>query len=131
MARVLKPQIVKLIRCNTKKAYTNEEIADMLDTYAGIIREQMLAGNEIFVDGVGKFFCKHIEAHEARNPSNGETVQVAEHYKPRFGFSPKLTMELRQVDPSSFCEQEETDEDDGAEEEAKPAGRRVLAKKSS
>lgn len=114
--RVLKPQLLKLVRTQTKKAYTNEEVADVLDTFAGVIREQMLAGNEIVIDGVGKFTHKHTEAHEARNPSTGDTVDVPEHYKPKFGFAQSFTMAMKDVDPAIFQEQGGAEEGDNGED---------------
>jgi len=76
----------------------NSDLADKLATEAGVtkadakkavdaifvaIAEAAAAGEEISLNGFGKFKVKDSPAREGRNPSTGETIQI--------GASKKLT----------------------------------------
>jgi DNA-binding protein HU-beta len=54
------------------------------------ISKQIAAGNEVRLTGFGKFSAVHRAAREGRNPSNGETIQIAVKSVPKFSAGAEL-----------------------------------------
>jgi DNA-binding protein HU-beta len=54
------------------------------------ISKQIAAGNEVRLTGFGKFAAVHRAAREGRNPSNGETIQIAAKSVPKFSAGAEL-----------------------------------------
>jgi DNA-binding protein HU-beta len=48
------------------------------------IAKQIAAGNEVRLTGFGKFSAVNRAAREGRNPSTGETIQIAAKTVPKF-----------------------------------------------
>ncbi|MFQ5345289.1 MAG: HU family DNA-binding protein [Mariprofundus sp.] len=48
----------------------------VLDAVKEEIVVQLKAGEEVRLNGLGKFYTKHKDAHQARNPKTGEKVDV-------------------------------------------------------
>jgi DNA-binding protein HU-beta len=49
----------------------------LVDGVFGAIVEAASKGEEVLLNGFGKFKIKDAPAREGRNPSNGETIQIA------------------------------------------------------
>jgi DNA-binding protein HU-beta len=54
------------------------------------ITEQLGAGNEVRLTGFGKFSAVQRPAREGRNPSSGETIQIAAKRVPKFSAGAEL-----------------------------------------
>ncbi len=55
---------------------TQKQARAVIDAMKEEIFARVKAGEEVRLKGLGKFYVKHREAHKARNPKTGETVQV-------------------------------------------------------
>jgi DNA-binding protein HU-beta len=49
----------------------------LVDSVFGAITDAAVAGDEVSLNGFGKFKVKDSAAREGRNPSTGETIQIA------------------------------------------------------
>jgi DNA-binding protein HU-beta len=58
----------------------------LVDSVFGAITDAAVAGDEVSLNGFGKFKVKDSAAREGRNPSTGETIQIAAYKK--LGFVP-------------------------------------------
>jgi len=56
---------------------TKADAKKAVDAVFAAIVEAAAAGDEISVNGFGKFKVKDSPAREGRNPSSGETIQIA------------------------------------------------------
>ncbi|WP_395396124.1 HU family DNA-binding protein (plasmid) [Novosphingobium sp. BL-8A] len=56
---------------------TKADAKKIIDGVFGAIAEAAAAGDEISLSGFGKFKVKVSPAREGRNPSTGETIQIA------------------------------------------------------
>ncbi|WP_242138888.1 MULTISPECIES: HU family DNA-binding protein [unclassified Sphingomonas] len=65
----------------------------IVDSVFAAIAEAAQAGEEIALAGFGKFKVKDSPAREGRNPSNGETIQIAASKK--LGFAPAKALKDR------------------------------------
>lgn len=54
------------------------------------IAKQIAAGNEVRLTGFGKFSAVQRRAREGRNPSTGETIQIAAKRVPKFSAGAEL-----------------------------------------
>jgi len=61
-----------------------------VDATLAEITKQIAAGNEVRLSGFGKFAAVHRAAREGRNPSNGETIQIAAKSVPKFSAGAEL-----------------------------------------
>jgi DNA-binding protein HU-beta len=65
----------------------------VVDAVFAAITEAAVAGEEIALNGFGKFKVKDSPAREGRNPSTGETIQIAASKK--VGFTPAKALKDR------------------------------------
>jgi DNA-binding protein HU-beta len=63
---------------------TKADAKKAIDAVFGAIAEAAAAGEEISLNGFGKFKVKDSPAREGRNPSTGETIQIAASKKVTF-----------------------------------------------
>lgn len=56
---------------------TKADAKKAVETVFGAITDAAAAGHEISLNGFGKFKVKDSPAREGRNPSTGETIQIA------------------------------------------------------
>jgi len=56
---------------------TKADARKYVDAVFGAIAEAAAKGEEISLNGFGKFKVKDSPAREGRNPANGETIQIA------------------------------------------------------
>jgi len=66
-----------LAKAAAKQAGVSQKQARLvLDSVKAEIITQLKAGEEVRLNGLGKFYAKHKNAHQARNPKTGEKVDV-------------------------------------------------------
>ena len=65
----------------------------VVDAVFAAIADAAAAGEEISLNGFGKFKVKDSAAREGRNPSTGETIQIAASKK--MGFTPAKALKDR------------------------------------
>lgn len=56
---------------------TKTEAKKIVDSVFGTIAEAAAKGDEIALNGFGKFKVKHTPAREGRSPATGETIKIA------------------------------------------------------
>lgn len=61
----------------TANDLTKTDARKIVDSVFVAIGEAAARGDEIALNGFGKFKVKHAPAREGRNPANGETIQIA------------------------------------------------------
>lgn len=61
----------------TGSGITKADARKYVDGVFAAIAEAAAKGEEISLNGFGKFKVKHSLAREGRNPANGETIQIA------------------------------------------------------
>lgn len=83
----------ELIRATAAKAGTTIKDAKVVvDTLFDTITDTLAGGEDIVIVGFGTFNTTIREAHEARNPQNGEIVSVPAKRVAKFKFS-KIAMD--------------------------------------
>jgi DNA-binding protein HU-beta len=65
----------------------------IVDSVFAAIADAAANGDEIAINGFGKFKVKDTAAREGRNPATGETIQIAASKK--FGFTPAKAVKER------------------------------------
>jgi DNA-binding protein HU-beta len=61
-----------------------------VDAILESITKRIAGGDEVRLTGFGKFSSVHRPAREGRNPSNGETIQIAAKSVPKFSAGAEL-----------------------------------------
>lgn len=69
------------------------DVRKIVDAVFAAIADAAAAGDEVAINGFGKFKIKESAAREGRNPSTGETIQIAASKK--LGFSPAKAVKER------------------------------------
>lgn len=72
---------------------TKADARKIVDAVFAAIADAAAAGDEIALNGFGKFKVKDSAAREGRNPSTGETIQIAA--SKRLGFTPAKAVKDR------------------------------------
>jgi DNA-binding protein HU-beta len=72
---------------------TKADARKIVDAVFAAIADAAAAGDEVALNGFGKFKVKDSAAREGRNPSTGETIQIAASKK--LGFTPAKAMKDR------------------------------------
>jgi len=67
---------------------------EAVDAAFEAIAEQLAKGEEVSVAGFGKFSVSHRAARTGRNPSNGETIQIAASNAAKFSAASALKKQL-------------------------------------
>ena len=70
----------------TNHALAKVDARKIVDIILDAVTEAAVKGDEIALNGFGKFKVKATPAREGRNPSTGETIQIAAARK--LGFTP-------------------------------------------
>ena len=55
-----------------------------INALGNVIRDQLMAGGEVVVPGIGKFAVADRAARTGRNPQTGETIEIAAKRVPTF-----------------------------------------------
>ncbi len=77
----------------TANGISKTDAKALVDSVFAAITDAAHAGEEIALAGFGKFKVKDSPAREGRNPSNGETIQIAASKK--LGFAPAKALKDR------------------------------------
>ena len=77
----------------TANGISKSDAKALVDSVFAAIAEAAQAGEEISLAGFGKFKIKDSAAREGRNPSNGQTIQIAASKK--LGFAPAKALKDR------------------------------------
>lgn len=72
---------------------TKADAKKNVDAVVAAISSQLSAGNEVALNGFGKFKVKSRDAREGRNPQTGESIQIAA--SKSVGFSASKTLKDR------------------------------------
>ena len=80
-------------RIATTNDLTKSDAKKLVDSVFNAIAEAAGKGEEISLNGFGKFKVKASPAREGRNPANGQTIQIAASKK--LGFSPAKAIKDR------------------------------------
>ncbi len=72
---------------------TKADARKIVDAVFAAIADAAAAGDEVALNGFGKFKVKYSAAREGRNPSTGETIQIAASKK--LGFTPAKAVKDR------------------------------------
>ena len=80
-------------RIAAEQNLTKADAKKIVDLVFTAIAEAGAKGEEISLNGFGKFKVKESAAREGRNPSNGQTIQIAASKK--LGFSPAKALKDR------------------------------------
>lgn len=56
---------------------TKAQAKEIVDATLGAVRDALVAGEEVNLPGFGKFKVQDKPARTGRNPSTGETIQIA------------------------------------------------------
>lgn len=84
-------KITEKITCTKKDANV------IIDSLGEIITEALVAGDDVTLPGVGKFVVKDVPARTARNPQNGDTIEVPASKKVSFKTSSILKNTVKNV----------------------------------
>ena len=71
-------------------ACAKKDVAAVIQATLDAIQGALKEGDKVQLVGFGTFEAKDVAAHEARNPSTGEKVQVPASKKPAFSASKAL-----------------------------------------
>lgn len=74
----------------SKVGYSNKDTEPVIDALVSTVQEQLQAGGEVTLVGLGKFSVTERAARAGRNPQTGETVQIAAKKAPKFSVSKTL-----------------------------------------
>ncbi len=70
--------------------YQRDSIEQCVDLIVGEIADSIVMGRRVEIRGFGVFTLRRIGPRQRRNPKTGETVFLAETYRPQFKPSSKL-----------------------------------------
>lgn len=73
-----------------KTGTTKKAAGEQLDAVLDVIKDSMIAGQDVKIVGFGTFSVKERAAREGRNPMTGETIQIAASKSPKFKASKAL-----------------------------------------
>lgn len=69
---------------------TKADAKKNVDAVVAAISNALVSGNEVSLNGFGKFKLKDSPAREGRNPATGETIQIAASKNVKFAASKTL-----------------------------------------
>ena len=61
-----------------KAKETKVTVEKVTDAYHDVVKEELKAGNEIYIKGFGTYTNKTRSAREGRNPSTGKPIHIEE-----------------------------------------------------
>ena len=85
-----RPKLIKQLK--EKNPQLNQsDIEIIIDTFSEYISQSLVAGNNIEIRGLGRWYCKKLkENHNSRNPKTNELIYKPERVKVRFKASKRL-----------------------------------------
>ena len=76
-----------------------DEVARALDTILELIADTLSRGDEVALQGFGKFTVSHRAARQGRNPATGETINIANSKAAKFSSASALKIALAEGAP--------------------------------
>ncbi|MDP4708392.1 MAG: HU family DNA-binding protein [Rickettsiaceae bacterium] len=73
-----------------KNSITQDEATKMINMFTSSVTSALSEGNEVSLIGFGNFSVSKVAARPGRNPSTGETIQIAAYNQPKFKAGQKL-----------------------------------------
>jgi integration host factor subunit alpha len=73
-----------------KMGYTNRESLEIFDSLLEIIKKTLENGEDVLINGFGKFSVKEKRERKGRNPQNGELMMIEPRKALTFKYSGKL-----------------------------------------
>ncbi|MEM6338667.1 MAG: HU family DNA-binding protein [Pseudomonadota bacterium] len=73
-----------------KHSITQKEAGNIIDTFTSSVISALGEGKEVQLVGFGGYSVSEVAEREGRNPSNGETIQIAAYKQPRFKVGKKM-----------------------------------------
>ena len=74
----------------TQHDITQDEANKAIDMFTSSITSALAGGDEVSLIGFGNFSVSKVAARPGRNPSTGETIQIAAYNQPKFKVGQKL-----------------------------------------
>ncbi|MDH2424717.1 HU family DNA-binding protein [Sphaerisporangium sp. TRM90804] len=74
----------QLVNAVTERVADKDAAAETVNAIIDVIQDAVASGEKVTIPGFGTFEPVHKPAREARNPSTGEPVSVAETWAPKF-----------------------------------------------
>lgn len=73
-----------------RSGFEKKEVKAFLDHLTALVDEQMRAGGEVPLKGLGKFKVQHRKARVGRNPLTGQEIQIAAKTVAKFTMAKQL-----------------------------------------
>ena len=89
-----KPELVEAIA--TRAGVSKKMAQRMVDTIVAVIREALLSGDRVKVNGLGIFYVKQYQPRAAINPNNGMRVMLKARKVVRCKIAKDLNREINQ-----------------------------------
>ncbi len=89
-----KKELIKFVADSTEN--TVKDTTEIVDTFVDYIRHSLLQHEDVVINGLGTFKPKLRDAHTARNPKTGETVEVPAKYAVTFKPTRTLKEEINE-----------------------------------
>lgn len=78
-----KTELIKAV-CSKLDGATQKDIDAVIGSLSEVITEELQAGGEVTIPGVGKLTVVERAARAGRNPATGETIQIPASKAPKF-----------------------------------------------
>ena len=87
-----KSQLIEAVAARTD--LTRRQAADAVDAVLETMEDVLSRGGEVALAGFGKFSVSHRAARQGRNPSTGQTIQIAASKAAKFSSASALKKRL-------------------------------------
>jgi DNA-binding protein HU-beta len=77
-----------------KTGLATSQARQVVEAAIEIVSNELAAGGEVALAGFGKFSVSHRAARQGRNPSTGETIQIAASKAAKFSAASQLKKQL-------------------------------------
>ena len=77
-----------------KTGLATSQARQVVEATIEIVSNELAAGGEVALAGFGKFSVSHRAARQGRNPSTGETIQIAASKAAKFSAASQLKKQL-------------------------------------
>ncbi|AVY95892.1 MULTISPECIES: HU family DNA-binding protein [Microvirgula] len=79
-----KAELIDALIGAAKIDLTKAQTAAVLDAINSVLADQLKAGGDVTLPGLGKFAIKQTAERTGRNPATGETITIAAKRAPKF-----------------------------------------------
>lgn len=70
---------------------SQKDVANVIDGLREVLNTELAAGNNVNIDGIGKFMVVDCKARKGRNPKTGETMDIPARKRVKMKPSKKIT----------------------------------------